>query len=123
MTMNKRCAFWDCDLAIQSDHVFCYDHYQDLLDGEIDECPECRRAKHIQYDVCLDCYNKQPKGKSVKSDRYTPEHSPAWAKGDEDADQFFVYVLKLDGGNFYAGQTRELWERLSEPVDGIKMGA
>ena len=31
---------------------------------------------------------------------------------------FFIYILKLDGGKFYAGHTRELRERLSEHRDG-----
>lgn len=29
-----------------------------------------------------------------------------------------MYILKLDGGEFYAGQTRELRERLTEHRDG-----
>ena len=118
MAMNKQCAFWDCIESIQAGHVFCYDHYQDLLDGLIDECPDCHRAKHNQYDVCLDCYNNRSSGRSRRPERYSPEHSPAWAKEDANADQFFVYILRLNGGNFYAGQTRELRERLSEHKDG-----
>ena len=49
------------------------------------------------------------------------EHSKTWEKGDESADQFFVYILKLDGGKFYAGHTRELRERLAEHRDGETM--
>ena len=49
---------------------------------------------------------------------YKPEYSEAWDQADATADRFFVYVLKLDGGEFYAGQTRELRERLSEHRDG-----
>jgi predicted GIY-YIG superfamily endonuclease len=45
------------------------------------------------------------------------EHSEAWQKGDKDVTRFFVYILKLDGGKFYVGQTRELRERLSEHRD------
>ena len=114
----KRCLFWDCDEVIRSDHIFCYDHYQDLQEGLIDECPGCGRAKDKQYEVCLECYKKPPASKSAKAGRYRPEHSPAWAKGDAAADRFFVYILKLDGGDFYPGQTRELRERLSEHRDG-----
>ena len=46
------------------------------------------------------------------------ESSPAWEAGDAEARSFHVYILKLDGGEFYAGQTRELRERLSEHRDG-----
>ena len=37
---------------------------------------------------------------------------------DATATEFFVYILKLEGGTFYTGQTRELRERLSEHKDG-----
>ena len=128
MVRQRECAFWDCDILVRQGHALCYDHYQDSLDGLIDECPECHRAKDEQYDVCLDCYDKTPRGKSVKqskpvnsvrANRYTPESSPAWdKKRDAEASKFFAYILKLDGGDFYAGHTRELRERLSEHRDG-----
>ena len=31
---------------------------------------------------------------------------------------FFIYILKLDDGKFYAGHTRELRERMGEHRDG-----
>ncbi|MFQ5861269.1 MAG: GIY-YIG nuclease family protein [Dehalococcoidia bacterium] len=123
----RECLFWDCDVPIRPDHVFCYDHFQDLQDGLIDECPGCSRAKYAQYDVCLDCYRNPPPhlprvkaapSPGPKYQWYRPEYSEAWEKGDATADQFFVYILKLDNGEFYPGQTRELRERLSEHRDG-----
>lgn len=79
--------------------------------------------------MCLDCYNNRSKqqyrngnsrGKANAAAYkwYKKEHSPAWEKADAAASEFFVYILKLDGGRFYAGQTRELRERLSEHRDG-----
>ena len=32
---------------------------------------------------------------------------------------FYVYILKLEDGSFYAGQTREIRERLMEHRDGM----
>ena len=118
---TKVCHFWECDERIRADHTFCYDHYTELREGEIDDCPGCGRGKYAQYDVCMDCYRSGTRRKTAPrsaSKRYEPEHSPAWEKGDEAATRFFVYILKLDGGKFYAGQTRELRERLSEHSDG-----
>ena len=73
----------------------------------------------------MDCYDKRPNGKAVrktkpvKSNRYTPESSPSWdKKRDAETSQYFTYILKLFGGEFYAGHTRELRERLSEHRDG-----
>lgn len=120
---KKTCLFWDCGVAIRSDHVMCYDHYAELQDGLVDECPGCNRAKYAEYEVCLDCYRKPHRPPQSRASRpshqwYKPEYSAAWAKGDAKASEFFVYILKLDGGQFYAGQTRELRERMSEHRDG-----
>ena len=68
-----------------------------------------------------------PKGHSAGTTRrksrrskgnYDKEFSEKWASGDAEATEFFVYILKLDGNGFYAGQTRELRERLMEHRDG-----
>lgn len=119
------CLFWDCSIPIRVDHFLCYDHFLDFREGEIDECSGCGLAKYAQYDVCLDCYRAvgPPQRKAVGSSRaknrwYKTEYSSAWDRRDAAAVRFYVYILKLDGGNFYAGQTRELRERLSEHRDG-----
>ncbi len=52
-----------------------------------------------------------------KSER-KPRPSKAWAKRDAAAESFYAYVLKLDDGSFYVGQTRELRERMVEHRDG-----
>ena len=125
-TGQKRCLFWSCNTPIRQDYIVCYDHYEDMVDGLIDECPSCNRAKYTEYDVCLDCFNHAPKrptqarasGTKEGYKWYRPEYSPAWDKKDSAATEFFVYILKLNGGTFYAGQTRELRERLSEHKDG-----
>lgn len=49
---------------------------------------------------------------------YEPEYSKAWEKGDLEASRFFVYLLKLEGGDYYAGHTRDLRARLTEHRDG-----
>jgi len=49
---------------------------------------------------------------------YIPHPSKAWAKRDKGAEKFYVYILKLDDGTYYIGQTRELRERMIEHRDG-----
>ena len=123
---RKQCIFWNCNTVVPSGHNTCRTHYAALQEGKIDECPGCNRAKDKQYEVCLDCYNnrhaqRQQNGRAdTKSSNkgYRKEYSPAWEKGDAAATEFFVYILKLDGGRFYVGQTRELRERISEHRDG-----
>jgi len=97
----------------------------DFKDGFIDECIGCNQAKLIDYDLCLVCERRKPtaasvsrRGETNQTRWYKPEYSPSWDVGDAEADQFYVYILKLEGGSFYAGQTRELKERLSEHRDG-----
>ena len=119
------CLFWDCKKRIRENHVFCYEHFQGLQAGKVDECPGCGLAKDAQYEVCLDCRNngrrsstKGSKGGSRSKGWYKPEYSPQWKARDAKTTTFYVYLLKLDDGHFYAGQTRELRERLSEHRDG-----
>ncbi len=57
-------------------------------------------------------------GRGSVNAQTTPKPSKAWAKKDESADAFYVYILKLDNGLYYVGQTRELRERMLEHRDG-----
>ena len=54
------------------------------------------------------------------SRRPTPplERSARWDRGDASASCFYAYLLRLSDGSFYAGQTREIRERLMEHRDG-----
>ena len=61
----------------------------------------------------------KPKLRRKPLPRYWRENSRKWRKGDRKADQFFVYILKLADGTFYAGQSRELRIRLTEHNDGL----
>ena len=116
------CLVWDCGAPIRSGYLFCLGHYQDHHDGAVDRCPGCGRGKYSQFSRCLECqYDPQrreaaPAGRI--SERHGPEYSAAWEAGDATARQFYVYILKLTGGRFYVGQTRELKERLGEHKDG-----
>ena len=117
MNVEYTCQFWNCDKRIQPNHFLGGQHFNLLLDGFIDVCPNCRRFKHIGWELCLDCNKGHPVSQQTPS-KHTVEHSEQWRKADEAASRFFVYILKLDDGSFYVGHTRELRERLSEHRDG-----
>ncbi len=127
MTRGKSantCGYWECNRRIRHGHFLCTDHWQYRQDGLIDQCPKCHRFKDARYPLCLDCRDGRPvapwEPPAAIPTLNRPnglEHSDAWKKGDRGADEFFVYVLKLDNGDFYVGQTRELRERLSEHKD------
>ena len=115
---GKACKFWDCHKRVRRGHVYCYDHYQAFQNGDVDECPGCGRAKSSSYSTCLNCKPTEPAKPTKSRKTYRREHSDAWDAKDAEADEFYVYVLKLDDGSFYAGQTREIRERLMEHRDG-----
>ncbi len=126
MQMNsaKTCAYWSCQRKVSGRNFLCLEHWEDLQDNFIDKCPICGRYKDFDYELCLDCKNRRPIDTRFKARDNEPltkrpkvEHSKAWEKADKAAERFFVYILKLDNGEFYAGQTRELRERLSEHRD------
>jgi len=119
------CGYWSCNRRIRYGHFLCTQHYDDWEDGFVDECPKCGRFKDAEYELCLDCAQgrtsnrwKRPTSIPSRKQQYAPEHSKAWTKGDKEAGRFFVYILKLNDGSFYVGQTRELRERMSEHRDG-----
>jgi predicted GIY-YIG superfamily endonuclease len=50
---------------------------------------------------------------------YVPNPSKFWNKRDAGANKFFVYILRLENGELYAGHTRELKERMLEHKSGV----
>ena len=123
--MNRRtatrnhCEFWDCTTPVtRKGFYLCPDHYKAYQDGQVDKCPDCGRYKDTEYAKCLDCRSDRPPASTKSSQRYRREYSEIWEAGDAEATIFYVYVLKLNDGSFYAGQTREIRERLMEHRDG-----
>ena len=123
------CTYWNCEQSIRAGYYLCSVHYPKSRSGTIDVCPGCGRYKEVRYKQCIECRKSaqsessrgrsKAKGNGTRTARkYEPEYSPDWEARDATATAFYVYVLKLNGGNFYAGQTRELRERLSEHRDG-----
>ena len=112
------CKYQDCERRIQTWFELCAPHNDAKKNGEIDECSSCGRYKAARYSLCLDCHTEARDTGTQRPGKYEPEYNPAWEAADEEGDVFFVYILKLDGGKFYAGHTRELRERMSEHRDG-----
>lgn len=119
------CRYWNCNTRIRYGHFLCYEHHADWEEYLINKCPGCGRYKDVEYDLCLDCYNKRKIvdrnrfGRSEPINKsYRLEHSKAWEKKDKEAERFFVYILKDEKGKFYVGQTRDLRARMSEHRDG-----
>lgn len=136
------CRFGGCDAPAGRDETVCFDHYIDFKAGALNVCAGCGRLKSRTAARCRDCAAKasarshepgatlrrivardsgRPYERSSireRRGRYEPESSDAWNRGDENATAYYTYILKMDGGEFYCGHTRDLRARLSEHRDG-----
>ena len=127
--MPKICEFVECDESIPSHHHLCWPHWDQEQDDEIDKC-FCGQYKPSQYELCLTCKRKLSKSKASTSraprKAKVAESKPEYVVGapdprprkDDDSDVFYVYLLLLDDGSYYAGQTRELGPRYLEHTSG-----
>ena len=70
-------------------------------------CPTRIRTK---YRLCHNHFQA--------ASRYEWEHRDEWAAKDATCDAFYVYILELEGGELYAGQTRNLMRRLDQHRNG-----
>ena len=113
MTTPNQCQFWDCKETIRRDHYLCLNHYTRHQAGSINKCPSCGKYKDAEYDVCLNCYRQAASTWATSRTQVTDRGSREFS-ADRDADRFFVYVLLLNDGTYYPGQTREILERLHE---------
>lgn len=115
---TNTCRFQDCEQRIQPWFELCASHNDAKTKGVINECPNCDQFKAANYPLCRNCNAADRNQNTNRRGKYEPERNPKWDAADEEGDVFFVYILKLDGGKFYAGHTRELRERMSEHRDG-----
>lgn len=114
----KICQHQDCEQRIRPWFELCAQHNEAKKNGEIDQCPHCGQYKAAKFPQCRNCHAAGQPNKSQQPGKYEPESNPKWTAADRPDDLFFVYILKLNGGQFYAGHTRELRERMSEHRDG-----
>ena len=70
-------------------------------------CPARIRTK---YRLCRNHFRA--------ASRYELEHRDEWAAMDAKSDAFYVYILELEDGELYAGQTRNLMRRMDEHRKG-----
>ena len=103
LTGTPECLYAGCGREIPADHYLCRNHYAKLNDGLLEPCPgrDCDRFKSTEYALCADCATVG-----------YAESEPSWEAGDEDAEQFFAYLMVSPAGDWYAGHTRSLRNRM-----------
>ena len=110
MTNSVDCARIDCTKPTSYEKPLCYPHWQ-LFDAYgLFECDKCHRFEEVLHDLpggdlCWDC------ARSVEVPIHV--HKPV------EYQKRHLYILKLDGGKFYIGQTNDLELRLREHQDGL----
>ena len=117
---GKSCGHQDCSETIPPWFELCAPHNAAKQKSEIDQCPNCGQYKDPKFPLCRSCNasSRNQTAPSTRPGRYEPESNPKWDAADQEGDVFFIYILKLADGKFYAGHTRELRERMGEHRDG-----
>ena len=97
------CLYAACGREIPPDHYLCRRHYSMLAENQVEPCPGegCGRFKSSDYYLCTNC-----------AMLIQPESEPSWDAGDEEAAEFFAYLLVSAAGEWYAGHTRNLRNRV-----------
>ncbi|MYC97526.1 MAG: hypothetical protein F4X14_21445 [Caldilineaceae bacterium SB0661_bin_32] len=94
---------------------FCGD-----IPSEIRELPELKSLSTKNYGGKIRNSSQNSRTREIEpSDLPAEPETQQKANRDAIATEFFTYILKLEGGLFYVGQTRELRERLMEHRDGL----
>lgn len=90
------------------------------IPDELEKLPQLKAfsTKNYRGIVSKSSQNIRPQV-SVPSDPPAETETKQKVNRDAVATEFFTYILKLEGGLFYVGQTRELRERLTEHRDGL----
>ncbi len=111
-----------CNRAKSSEYGLCLECHNSGYSARVQKQRQARRtsprSSHKWYKKEHSPKQEQREATAGRGNSPRKEYSPQWEKRDATATEFFVYILKLNKGQFYAGQTRELRERLSEHRDG-----
>lgn len=103
---RNECRFWSCTETIRAGHYLCLDHFIQERQRRINRCRSCTNYKAMRFSQCYVCH--QP-NEIQEGDTLTAE-----VADNHSTTEFFVYVLTLDGGAYYVGNTNDLHARLQE---------
>ena len=103
---RNECRFWSCAETIRAGHYLCLDHFIQERQGRINRCRSCTNYKAIRFSQCYHCH--QP------SEIQEGNIPAAEIEDNHSTTEFFVYVLTMDGGAYYVGNTNDLHARLQE---------
>ena len=112
MTTQRQCARINCTETrnITYDKPLCYPHWKEFDSLRLFECERCHRFDELvgefsEDDLCWNCV----RGEEV----------PEYAHGPVEYFNYYLYILKLDNGQYYVGQCNDLEMRFKEHQDGL----
>ena len=121
----SHCAHADdhiqCPKQVTYERPLCYEHWKEFDSYQTSECLKCHRftsdvgdysyLKGFDHavDWCYECLDRERRG---FEDAVVHNHASVKRQIR------YLYILKLDGGIFYTGQTNALELRLQEHRDG-----
>ena len=115
-TAGVYCAKDGCNVTkgISFKKPLCYSHWKEFDAFEISECTRCHWfdtlvGEFTDEDLCWECVAREQR-------KYPP--TIVYPHGPVEHHVRYLYILKLDGGAYYAGQTNTLEIRLREHQDG-----
>ena len=112
-----RCATDYCGVTrgITYEKPLCYAHWKEFDRYFLSECGECHWFSEdvgfgTDENLCYECFDRQRRA-------FPP--SPVYAHAPVQRRIRYLYILKLEGGSFYIGQTNSLEMRMQEHSDGV----
>ena len=78
------CKEQSCTEKVRRDHYLCREHWEELQEGVIDECPQCGVYKDAEYRLCIECNKeasavRRKKSKQVEDNQKTRRYDPVRA--------------------------------------------
>ena len=111
MSTPRQCAAIHCTETrnITYSKPLCYPHWKEFDSLRLFECEQCHRFDELvgefsEDDLCWNCVHG--------------EELEECAHGPVEYFDYWLYILKLDGGQFYVGQCNDLEMRIKEHQDG-----
>ena len=121
--VGSRCASDGCARTngITFDKPLCYPCWLAFDHFAIQECSKCHWFDDVQdmYDTAEYNHPARELYKILCSDCARGKDIPVYAHGLVEHQTRYIYILKLDGGKYYVGQTNDLELRLQEHRDGL----
>ena len=108
-----QCARVGCVEFVSYDRPLCELHWQEFNEFRLSECAQCHRFDDMLLDLetvtedvslCFDC----ARGVEV----------PVHDHGAVERPSQYLYILTLDGGDYYLGQTGDLERQVEEHYHG-----